>query len=254
MDDNFLPSLKHSLTNLVSWLENTNTNVDNFKILDTSLEDWNNILEKSSKILGGLHKIYNLAQLYAFKKFLKGISSQISIDNPLTPKDKQKLENYLCKEDNISFIYNTIRKSLTANSLKCTELLAIIVGKLLKEQLEITPENIIIIDALHSLNDYDLTNFYKIYKVIYKIDDKRIRFDKLYSQVDKNIVQISIAKLVNLQLLKQDFITFYQSVVLGKDPSNSIMEDSEKFLSIYNVSDLLFELLEETKGEILFLG
>lgn len=254
MDDNFLPSLKHSLTNLVSWLENTNTNVDNFKILDTSLEDWNNILEKSSKILGGLHKIYNLAQLYAFKKFLKGISSQISIDNPLTPKDKQKLENYLCKEDNISFIYNTIRKSLTANSLKCTELLAIIVGKLLKEQLEITPENIIIIDALHSLNDYDLTNFYKIYKVIYKIDDKRIRFDKLYSQVDKNIVQISIAKLVNLQLLKQDFITVYQSVVLGKDPSNSIMEDSEKFLSIYNVSDLLFELLEETKGEILFLG
>ena len=170
MGNNFLPSLRENLNHFIDWLENINTNINNFKILDAPLEDWNDMLEKSSKILGGLHRIYSFAQLYAFEKFLKGISSQISIDNPLTPKDKEKLDDYLCKENNISFIYNTIRKSLTANSLKCTELLGVIVGKLLRNQIEMTQENIIIINALHSLTDYDLNNFYKIYKIIFQTE------------------------------------------------------------------------------------
>ena len=257
MENNFLPSLRENLNHFINWLENINTNINNFKILDAPLEDWNDMLEKSSKILGGLHRIYSFAQLYAFEKFLKGISSQISIDNPLTPKDKEKLDDYLCKEDNISFIYNTIRKSLTANSLKCTELLGVIVGKLLRKQIEMTQENIIIINALHSLTDYDLNNFYKIYKIIFQTEKNRIRLDKLYIEIKKEEIEISIISLVNSQVLFQDFVTIHQGMRWGDeniDPLNTIMKDSEKFISINNISHLLFELLEETKGEILFLG
>lgn len=257
MENNFLPSLRENLNHFINWLENINTNINNFKILDAPLEDWNNMLEKSSKILGGLHRIYSFAQLYAFEKFLKGISSQISIDNPLTPKDKEKLDDYLCKEDNISFIYNTIRKSLTANSLKCTELLGVIVGKLLRKQIEMTQENIIIINALHSLTDYDLNNFYKIYKIIFQTEKNRIRLDKLYMEIKKEEIEISIISFVNSQVLFQDFVTIQQGMRWGDeniDSLNTIMKDSEKFISINNLSHLLFELLEETKGEILFLG
>lgn len=257
MENNFLPSLRENLNHFINWLENINTNINNFKILDVPLEDWNDMLEKSSKILGGLHRIYSFAQLYAFEKFLKGISSQISIDNPLTPKDKEKLDDYLCKEDNISFIYNTIRKSLTANSLKCTELLGVIVGKLLRKQIEMTQENIIIINALHSLTDYDLNNFYKIYKIIFQTEKNRIRLDKLYMEIKKEEIEISIISFVNSQVLFQDFVTIQQGMRWGDeniDSLNTIMKDSEKFISINNISHLLFELLEETKGEILFLG
>lgn len=257
MENNFLPSLRENLNHFINWLENINTNINNFKILDAPLEDWNDMLEKSSKILGGLHRIYSFAQLYAFEKFLKGISSQISIDNPLTPKDKEKLDDYLCKEDNISFIYNTIRKSLTANSLKCTELLGVIVGKLLRKQIEMTQENIIIINALHSLTDYDLNNFYKIYKIIFQTEKNRIRLDKLYMEIKKEEIEISIISFVNSQVLFQDFVTIQQGMRWGDeniDSLNTIMKDSEKFISINNISHLLFELLEETKGEILFLG
>ena len=257
MGNNFLPSLRENLNHFIDWLENINTNINNFKILDAPLEDWNDMLEKSSKILGGLHRIYSFAQLYAFEKFLKGISSQISIDNPLTPKDKEKLDDYLCKENNISFIYNTIRKSLTANSLKCTELLGVIVGKLLREQIEMTQENIIIINALHSLTDYDLNNFYKIYKIIFQTEKNRIRLDKLYMEIKKEEIEISIISFVNSQVLFQDFVTIQQGMRWGDeniDSLNTIMKDSEKFISINNISHLLFELLEETKGEILFLG
>ena len=257
MENNFLPSLRENLNHFINWLENINTNINNFKILDAPLEDWNDMLEKSSKILGGLHRIYSFAQLYAFEKFLKGISSQISIDNPLTPKDKEKLDDYLCKEDNISFIYNTIRKSLTANSLKCTELLGVIVGKLLRKQIEMTQENIIIINALHSLTDYDLNNFYKIYKIIFQTEKNRIRLDKLYMEIKKEEIEISIISFVNSQVLIQDFVTIQQGMRWGDeniDSLNTIMKDSEKFISINNISHLLFELLEETKGEILFLG
>ena len=257
MENNFLPSLRENLNHFINWLENINTNINNFKILDAPLEDWNDMLEKSSKILGGLHRIYSFAQLYAFEKFLKGISSQISIDNPLTPKDKEKLDDYLCKEDNISFIYNTIRKSLTATSLKCTELLGVIVGKLLRKQIEMTQENIIIINALHSLTDYDLNNFYKIYKIIFQTEKNRIRLDKLYMEIKKEEIEISIISFVNSQVLFQDFVTIQQGMRWGDeniDSLNTIMKDSEKFISINNISHLLFELLEETKGEILFLG
>lgn len=257
MENNFLPFLRENLNHFINWLENINTNINNFKILDAPLEDWNDMLEKSSKILGGLHRIYSFAQLYAFEKFLKGISSQISIDNPLTPKDKEKLDDYLCKEDNISFIYNTIRKSLTANSLKCTELLGVIVGKLLRKQIEMTQENIIIINALHSLTDYDLNNFYKIYKIIFQTEKNRIRLDKLYMEIKKEEIEISIISFVNSQVLFQDFVTIQQGMRWGDeniDSLNTIMKDSEKFISINNISHLLFELLEETKGEILFLG
>lgn len=257
MENNFLPSLRENLNHFINWLENINTNINNFKILDAPLEDWNDMLEKSSKILGGLHRIYSFAQLYAFEKFLKGISSQISIDNPLTPKDKEKLDDYLCKENNISFIYNTIRKSLTANSLKCTELLGVIVGKLLRKQIEMTQENIIIINALHSLTDYDLNNFYKIYKIIFQTEKNRIRLDKLYMEIKKEEIEISIISLVNSQVIFQDFVTIQQGMRWGDentDSLNTIMKDSEKFIYINNISFLLFKLLEETKGEVLFLG
>ena len=118
-------------------------------------------------------------------------------------------------------------------------------------------ENITIIDALHSLNDYDLINFYKIYSTIIESGSKKIRLDKLYTILPKNSIQISINKLVNLQIFLQDTITIHQGFRFGgdeDDPLNTIMNDDEKFLSIYEISDKLFDLVEKTKGEILFLG
>lgn len=256
MENNLGVSLKNSLTNLVNSLEKTDKDINNFRILNVPIEDWYDIFENSSNVLGGLYKIYNFAKLYTFKKFLKGISGQINIDNPLSPKDKQKLDNYLSKESNINFIYNTIRKSLTANSLKCTELLAVIVGKLLREQIEMTQENITLINALHILTDYDLDNFYKIYIVISGENLRKIRLDKLYNSISKNTIDISVRKFVNLQLLFQDTITIHQGLRFGGDeenPANTIMNDDEKFIILNNISDLFFKLLEKTKGKISFL-
>ena len=135
MDQNSLVPLKENLTNLVDWLEDVNTNINEFEIFDTSIEDWTEILSKSSKVIGGIAKIYNISEKIIFKRFLKGLSSKINNQNIIDYKSKQKLDDYLSKQQNIEFVYNTIRKSLTANSLKCTELLAIIVGEILQKQL-----------------------------------------------------------------------------------------------------------------------
>lgn len=188
---------------------------------------------------------------------LKNFCKVFLIDNPLTPEDKEKLDDYLCKENNISFIYNTIRKSLTANSLKCTELLGIIVGKLLRKQITMTQENITLINALHILTDFDLDNFYKLYTVISEKKLREIRLDKLYNLISKDEIDISIRKFVNWQLIFQDTITVHQGLRFGGDednPANTIMNDDEKFIILNSISDMFFELLKETKGEILFLG
>lgn len=257
MNQNSLVPLKENLTNLVDWLEDVNTNIDEFEIFDTSIEDWAEILSKSSRVIGGIAKIYNISEKIIFKRFLKSLSSKINNQNIIDYETRQKLDNYLSKKQNVEFVYTTIRKSLTANSLKCTELLAIIVGEILQKQLEMTQENITIIDALHPLNDYDLNNFYKIYKIMTDNNFREIRLDKLYEIIPKNSIQISIRKLVNWQIFLQDSITIHQGVRWGdenEDSLNTIMKDSEKFLSLYNISDKLFELLDKSKGELLFLG
>lgn len=256
MNDNFADYLKNNLTNLVQSLEKANKNINDFNVFNVSIEDMTDILSKSSKILGATYQLYTLAQQNALKNFLKGISSQINLDNPLNPKDKQKLDDYLSKESNINFIYNTIRKSLTANSLKCTELLAVIVGNLSRKQIQMTQENIIVINALHSLTDFDLDNFYKIYKIISNTEKNRIRLDQLYIEIKKEEIEISVISLVNSQVIFQDFVTIQQGMRWGDentDSLNTIMKDSEKFIYINNISLLLFKLLEATKGEVLFL-
>ena len=120
-----------------------------------------------------------------------------------------------------------------------------------------TQENIIVINALHSLTDFDLDNFYKIYKIISNTEKNRIRLDQLYIEIKKEEIEISIISLVNSQVIFQDFVTIQQGMRWGDentDSLNTIMKDSEKFIYINNICFLLFKLLEGTKGEVLFLG
>ncbi len=253
MDKNALVPLKEYLTNLVDWLKNTKNSIDEFEIFDTSLEDWGEIITKSSKALGFVVKIYNTSQQIFFRKFIKGLAIKLNNKEALDYVSKEKLDDYLSKEKNLEFVYNTIRKSLTANSLKCTELLAIIVGEILLQQIEMTPENIIIIDALHVLNDYDLDNFYKIYHYISKKTDNKERLDILYEEIG-NDIQLSISKLINTQLIIQE----YAKLGINNSPVGTvygnIRKDDEKYILTYSISKKLFDLLNQANGQILFLN
>ncbi len=253
MDQNALVPLKEFLTNLVNWLKNTNINIDEFEIIDTSFEDWGEIITKSSKVLGFVVKAYNSFQQIIFRKFIKGLAMKINNKEALDYASKQNLDDYLSKKKNLEFVYNTIRKSLTANSLKCTELLAIIVGEILLKQIEMSPENIIIIDALHVLNDYDLDNFYKIYKYLSNKDDNKERLDILYKEIGDDI-KLSISKLINTQLIIQE----YAKLGINNSPVGTIYgdirKDDEKYIITYSISKKLFDLLNQANGQILFLN
>ena len=253
MDQNALVPLKEFLTNLVNWLKNTNINIDEFEIIDTSFEDWGEIITKSSKVLGFVVKAYNSFQQIIFRKFIKGLAMKINNKEALDYASKQNLDDYLSKKKNLEFVYNTIRKSLTANSLKCTELLAIIVGEILLKQIEMSPENIIIIDALHVLNDYDLDNFYKIYKYLSSKDDNKERLDILYKEIGDDI-KLSISKLINTQLIIQE----YAKLGINNSPVGTIYgnirKDDEKYIITYSISKKLFDLLNQANGQILFLN
>ncbi len=253
MDKNALVPLKEYLTNLVNWLKNTNINIDEFEIIDTSFEDWGEIITKSSKVLGFVVKAYNSFQQIIFRKFIKGLAKKINNKEALDYASKQNLDDYLSKEKNLEFVYNTIRKSLTANSLKCTELLAIMVGEILLKQIEMSPENIIIIDALHVLNDYDLDNFYKIYNYLSNKDDNKERLDILYKEIGDDI-KLSISKLINTQLIIQE----YAKLGINNSPVGTIYgnirKDDEKYIITYSISKKLFDLLNQANGQILFLN
>ena len=101
MDNNFSLNVKDNITNLVKCLENTNTTVNELQILDTSFEEWTELLSKSSKILGCIYKTYNFSQLLIFKKFIKGLASQINSENPIDSQSKEKLYDY--RMDDINY-------------------------------------------------------------------------------------------------------------------------------------------------------
>ena len=46
MENNFLPSLRENLNHFINWLENINTNINNFKILEDAIDEGIEILLK----------------------------------------------------------------------------------------------------------------------------------------------------------------------------------------------------------------
>lgn len=250
MSSSLINDSKDKIINLVDFIENKYNDFKNTEILGMPIDTGMDIISDVNTGFQIIKSIYKSYQKITFSKFLKGLSSQINSKNKLTEKEKIALNKYLSQDENIHFIFNTIKKSLNANSLKCTELLAIISGSLIKNQKEIDMNTIIIIDALASMNDFDLSNFFYIYKHIVTSEDYKhkrvIRLDKLYSEVGKRNVSISVNKLINYQIFDQRFKTVNQGLRFSSPEPDQLMENDEIFIQLNSASDDLYSIIKFT--------
>ena len=109
---------------------------------------------------------------------------------------------------------------------------------------------ITIIDALSSMNDFDLEHFFKIYHYIVtseEIKNKRvIRLDKLYEKVGKKNVSMSLNKLVNYQIFNQKFKTIDQGFSFNTTKPDELMGNDEIYIQLNSVSDELYSILKFT--------
>lgn len=87
---------------------------------------------------------------YAWKCFADGINEEQSLN---------LLWEYVSDSDRAFFISNEFRKIILSNSLLSSSLIAYIIGQIVKEKRKCTHEEVILLDAIAEMTDYDIRNF-----------------------------------------------------------------------------------------------
>lgn len=134
--------------------------------IDDYIEDVKDLTDTASDLLKPIQtfkKLYGTVRMVKFRRFLKSYSSQLenSFDSPddLTAK----MANYLNSEKNLNFVYDTIDSALNTKSVICSSILGYLAGRILSKQLEPNMYDIIYINALRSLNDFELKSTIEIF-------------------------------------------------------------------------------------------
>lgn len=187
-----------------------------------------------TELLGDIFKVVNFVRgttsfilQKRFEHFLKGFSKK---DVP-TEKQIEKLMEYIDNEKKAEFIADTFSKIILARSSKACLIMGTLLQTMLDNKDDLTYKELIVIQALSTFFDEDITNFMFIFNFIdQERQSKVIGRDVLSSYLsgkhfneeleknglDKNSMQLTIEKLAANQLLTKssrvksktgDFIT-----------------------------------------------
>lgn len=105
---------------------------------------------KTLKLLNNGRKIWSITR---FKFFIKGLNLNSNEESI------QKLINYVDNKDKAEFITNTFEKIMLSNSKLACCVMGIMLNDMCKTNKNISQENLVILQALSMMNDFDITNF-----------------------------------------------------------------------------------------------
>lgn len=108
------------------------------------------------KLLSNSRKAFVLTK---FKFFIKGLNYECA--------DKESLEKliaYVDDKDKAEFITNSFDKVIIANSKLACSLMGLMLNDMVKSKQTVTQPDLTIMQALSTMNDYDVKNFHYLYK------------------------------------------------------------------------------------------
>jgi len=191
--------------------------VDNVERLDDLIDSYFDDIKDVTETAGDLFKpikafqtLYNLNKKRKFKAFLKTYAKEINGNRDYTIKQTERLKDYLKKENNLTFIYDSLENAVNTKSIHCSTLLGYYAGHVLSNQVEIDYKELVIIEALKNMNDIDLKMLIKIYdainvaKVIRIKDYEDLRPFQFYCER-------TVEKLKRLQVLEEEESGKYDS-------------------------------------------
>ncbi|MDX6151998.1 hypothetical protein [Marinococcus sp. PL1-022] len=186
------------------------------------IEDTKEVFEKHIPYYKYIILISNFLGRKRMEKTLLGAGDFLSNGKGYTEKEKTKLKNHLEKRELLREVTSLfLDKAQQVYSEKVARILGVYLGMVVAENLESEHQTAIFLQALSSLNDYDIEYFIKAYDFMMHPETKRavsaaeIIFRKIedpdYPFPNKDISSIhsceaSLNKLHSVQLLKTEIL------------------------------------------------
>jgi len=174
----------------------TKTSLDKLSELDDFIDSALEPIKDYSDTIGDLAtpiksiiSIVSLRKKIALKAFVKNYARCLTENYEFNEKEIEKLKKYFNKPQNLHFISETIDNGIQSKSVKCSAILGVIAGRMLKIKKDINETDLVIIESLREMNDFDLSNFTELVENIRSVYaqelwDKKTYFDTEYRTKD----------------------------------------------------------------------
>ena len=203
--------------------------IDNIGNLDDLIDSYFELIKDITDTAGdifspikAINSLYTFNKKRKFKKFLKSYALSL---NPTSfdLKNTERLKQYLRDEKNFNFLNSIIENAINSKSVFGSVILGHYAAQMLSSQQIITFKELLIVDGLKELNDYELSYFVKIYSVADL--SKMIYFEKLEVKGSKFFCELTIDRLIQLRWIEKDHTTYMGSQKNHNFTSTDIAED-----------------------------
>lgn len=219
-------------------IENIN-NIDD--LIDSYFEPVKDITDTAEDIFSpikAIHSLYTLNKKRKFKNFLKSYAINLN-PSSFDLKNTERLKIYLKDEKNFNFLNNVIESAVNSKSIFGSIILGHYAACILSEEKILTFKELLIVDGLRELNDYELSSFIKIYDVADL--SKMVYFEQLKIKGSKFFCELTIEKLIQLRWIEKDYNTYMGS---SKSFNFTSGECAEEVFFLIKDTDVYKELLK----------
>ena len=229
------------MNNLIDISKKLLENIENLDdLIDSYFEPIKDITDTAGDIFSpikAIHSLYTLNKKRKFKKFLKSYAINLN-STSFDLKNTERLKTYLKDEKNFNFLNNVIESAINSKSVFGSVILGHYASEILSEEKIITFKELLIVDGLRELNDYELSSFIKIYSVADL--SKMVYFEKLKIKGSKFFCELTIEKLIQLRWIEKDHNTYHGS---SKSLNFTSAECAEEVFFLVKDTEVYKELL-----------
>lgn len=230
-----MEKLSTEITTLLNKIQEVSEDYADLKDIfldDNSVE----LFEDSVSTIKFLNNSRKAFSLIKFKFFLKGLNHE-NVDK----ESISMLIEYVDNPIKAEFITNSFAKIVTANSKLACCIMGLMLNEMTKNKREVSQEELMILQALPMLNDFDIKNFNYLYQVVLHRKGKNHNImDRDYSKA----AQICHTTTCNIKLTV-DVLEKYNLVDKDADVSLDIDADDLDFSSVDYDEDVYFNSLSD---------
>lgn len=230
------------MSNLFDISKNLIENINNIDdLIDSYFEPVKDITDTVEDIFSpikAIHSLYTLNKKRKFKNFLKSYAINLN-PSSFDLKNTERLKIYLKDEKNFNFLNNVIESAVNSKSIFGSIILGQYAACILSEEKILTFKELLIVDGLRELNDYELSSFIKIYDVADL--SKMVYFEQLKIKGSKFFCELTIEKLIQLRWIEKDYNTYMGS---SKSFNFTSGECAEEVFFLIKDTDVYKELLK----------
>jgi hypothetical protein len=230
------------MNNLFDISKNLIKNINNLDdLVDSYFEPIKDLTDTAEDIFSpikAIHSLYTLNKKRKFKNFLK--SYAINLDpSSFDLKNTERLKSYLKDEKNFNFLNNVIESAVNSKSIFGSIILGHYAACILTKEKVLTFKELLIVDGLRELNDYELSSFIKIYDVADL--SKMVYFEQLKINGSKFFCELTIDKLIQMRWIEKDHNTYLGS---SKNFNFTSGECAEEVFFLIKDTHVYLELLK----------